>query len=396
MKVALVHDYLIGYGGAERVLEALHEIFPQAPVYTSYLNLKGLGSHAKEIKKWNIRASWLQKMPGAKRLLSPLRIFAPLMFESFDMSEYDVVISSSAAYFAKAVITKPGALHIAYIHTPPRYLYGYTTAYDYKKNPVIKVLAELVNHLLRIYDYHISQRPDILVANSENVAQRIKKFYRREAVVIYPPVSLPSFPRRRESKNGSPIRSGMTGENREYYLSLGRLVRGKGIEIIVQACTDLGLPLKVAGSGPELQRLKNIAGKSVEFLGHPKDEDLPEVLAGAKATIVASEDEDFGIVPVESMAAGTPVIAVKAGGFLETVISGKTGEFFPSTRSARSGQVHATVESLKTVLAKFNPKMYKIEDCQKQAERFSKERFKKEILKLIEDNLKDQHYDGSS
>jgi glycosyltransferase involved in cell wall biosynthesis len=155
------------------------------------------------------------------------------------------------------------------------------------------------------------------------------------------------------------------------------LVRGKGTEVIVEACTKLNLPLKVVGSGPELERLKKIAGNNVEFLGLVSDEKLPEILAGAKATIVASEDEDFGIVPVESMAAGTPVIAVRAGGFLETIIEGKTGEFFEK----------ATPESLEKVLKEFNPEKYRSEDCIKQAEKFSKEEFKKKMSDLIDKKL---------
>ncbi len=165
---------------------------------------------------------------------------------------------------------------------------------------------------------------------------------------------------------------------------MGRLVRGKGTEIIVRACTQLEVPLKVVGTGPQLQELQKIAGKNVEFLGQVKDEDLPQLLAGAKATIVASEDEDFGIVPVESMAAGTPVIAPRAGGFLETVIPGKTGEFFPS---AGSGQVQVTAEALVKVLKDFSPEKYDPKDCIGQAEKFSKERFKQEILELVEKNL---------
>src|SRR3990167_8443495 len=193
MKVALVHDYLKEYGGAERVVEALHEIFPEAPLYTAYVNLEVMGESGKRFKDWDIRSSWLQKIPLANKLVSPFRIFAPMMFESFDLSEYDVVISSCAIYFSKAVITKPEALHLSYIHTPPRYLYGYTTSFNYKKNPITRVLGELANHFLRIYDFEVSQRPDILVANSKNIQARIKKFYRRESVVIYPPVDIKLF-----------------------------------------------------------------------------------------------------------------------------------------------------------------------------------------------------------
>ncbi len=377
MKVALVHDYLIEYGGAERVLEALHEIFPDAPLYTAFLDLDSLGpnkqsfttykqsftTYKDKFKSWNIKTSWLQNLPFARKLISPFRIFAPLIFEGFDLSEYDLVISSCNTYFSKAVITKPGSLHLSYIHTPPRYLYGYTTSFNYKKHWWTKIPAEAMNHILRIYDFETSQRPDILIANSKNVKERIKKFYRRDSVVIYPPVDISSFPRKRKSKG-------------KYFLSLGRLVRGKGVEVIVKAFDITGLPLKVAGTGPELKNLQKVYGrnKSVEFLGMVKDENLSELYGGAKALILASEDEDFGITAVEAFACGTPVIAINSGGYLETVIEGKTGVFFDG----------ATPESLIKVLESFDESRFNKEDLKAQAEKFSKERFKKEILELIE------------
>lgn len=387
LKVALVHDYLREYGGAERVLEALHEIFPNADVFTAYYNPRTLGLHASEIKKWNIKTSWLQKVPLANFLVSPFRIFAPLMFESFDFSEYDLVISSCNTYFAKAVITKPETLHIGYIHTPPRYLYGYATSFNYKKNPITKILGELANHFLRVYDFETSQRPDILVANSREVQSRIKKFYRRDSVVIYPPVSSPVIPSgARNLKIKSTDLSLIARDDRKYFLSVGRLVRGKGIEVVVKACLKLGLPLKVVGIGPELRELQTIVDRqqNVIFLGQVSDDELLKLYAHAKATIVASEDEDFGIVPVESMASGTPVIAPNAGGFQETVINDKTGILF----EVEDGQV--TVESLISGIQRFNDLNddIKAEDCQKQAEKFSREEFQKEILELVEKNLK--------
>ena len=368
MRVALVHDYLKEYGGAERVLEALHEIFPEAPIYTSFSDLDSLGPHKERVKSWDIKTSWFQKFPFHKKLASPMRIFASLMFESFDLKEYDLVISSSAVYFSKAVIKRPDALHISYIHTPPRYLYGYTTSFNYKKNFLVRILGELINHILRLYDFETSQRPDILVANSKNIQSRIKKFYRRESVVIYPPVDIS-----RITNHESRI------TKKEYFLSVSRLVRGKGVEVIVEACMKLGLPLKIVGTGPELENLKLITHHSslITFLGEVKDEELGELYGNAKALIVASEDEDFGITAVESQACGTPVIAVKAGGYLETVIDGKTGVFFEE----------ATVESLKKVLQEFDERKFKQGDLIKNAEKFSKERFKKEIIDLIEKNF---------
>lgn len=378
MKVALVHDYLREFGGAERVLEALHEIWPEAPIYTAYYNPKLLGPHADRVKKWDIRTSWLQHIPFANQLISPFRIFAPMIFESFDLKEYDLVISSCNTYFSKAVITKPEALHISYIHTPPRYLYGYTTSFNYKKRWWTKILGELANHFLRLYDFETSQRPDILIANSKNVAQRIQKFYRCDSVVIYPPVDVTVIA---SVKRGNLVKQDSTASplnDKGYFLSLGRLVRGKGTEIIIEACSKLNLPLKVAGDGPEMSELKKNAGKSIEFLGEVSDEERIKLLANAKALIVASEDEDFGITSVEAQACGTPVIAVRAGGFLESVIEGKTGIFFDQ----------ATVESLMEVLQNFDPDKFKAEDIKENAARFSKSRFKKEILELVEKNFK--------
>ncbi|MCL5409398.1 MAG: glycosyltransferase [Patescibacteria group bacterium] len=363
MKIAIVHDYLKEFGGAERVVLALHKIFPEAPLYTAYANLDSLGEQKKEFTGWEIKTSWLQNLPLAGKLISPLRILAASAFQGFNLSSYDVVISSCAIYFAKAVKVKPGSLHISYIHTPPRYLYGYTTSYNYQKHWLTKVGGEIANHFLRLIDFETSQKPDILVANSENVAGRIAKFYRRKAVVIYPPVDTERFKV-----------TDLRNKNRKsYYLSVGRLVRGKGIDVIVTACTKLKLPLKVVGDGPELENLKKLTGPTIEFLGQVKDEELPALYAGAKATIVASEDEDFGIVPVESMASGTPVIAPQAGGFKETVVEGKTGLFFNPV----------TVQALIQVLEKFDDKKFMAKDCHRQAENFSESRFEKAILELI-------------
>jgi len=374
VKVALTHDYLREYGGAERVLEVIHEMFPEAPVYTAYYNPEKMGENGKRFKDWDIRTSWFQRMPFANKLLSPFRIFAPMMFESFDMSEYDLVISSSSAvYFAKSVITKPETLHISYIHTPPRFLYGYTTSFNYKKHWWTRIGGEIINHFLRIYDFEVSQRPDILLGNSQNVVNRIKKFYRRDATVLYPPVELGEI----KSKKG------------QYFLALNRLVRGKGTEVIVATFTKLGLPLKVVGTGPELEALKEIAGKNVEFINWVPDEQRLEILAEATALILASEDEDFGITAVEAQSVGTPVIAARAGGYLETVLEGKTGEFYtPGYLGDYNTYVDpVSVKNLSAVLEKFDPKNYKTEDLRKNAEKYSKENFKKQLMAVIKKGL---------
>ncbi|MDD5416319.1 MAG: glycosyltransferase [Candidatus Daviesbacteria bacterium] len=404
MKAALVHDYLKEYGGAERVLEVLHEIFPDAPVYTAYYNPESLGENGKRFNPpaggWDIRTSWFQKFPFANRLLSPFRIFGPMMFESFDLSEYDLVISSSSAtHLAKAVITKPETLHISYIHTPPRFLYGYVTSFNYKKHWWTRIGGEIINHFMRIYDFEVSQRPDILVANSRNVQARIKKFYRRDSVVIYPPVDVAAI-----SRQSSVVRQSESRKLKadSYYLVLSRLVRGKGVEVVVEACGKLGLPLKVAGTGPELNNLKDLATNyplrseasqlpATNFLGWVTDEERVKLLSNAKALIVASEDEDFGITSIEAQAVGTPVIAPASGGFLETVIDGppthKTSAGQGKTGILYGGAGMVNVENLVGALQKFDASKFDPEDCRMNAERFSKERFKKEILELVEKNL---------
>lgn len=377
IKVALVHDYLCEYGGAEMVVEDLHTMFPQAPIYTFYFDPKGLNYHYKRIKEWNIVTSIYQKIPFARRSLSPSRLIAPFIFQRFDLSSFDVVISSSNHHSAKAVKTMPHTLHLSYIHTPPKMLYGYTTSFNYKKHWYTRIGAEVANHLLRVSDYRTAQNPTILIANSQTVQKRIKKFYRRDATVVYPGVDLDAY-RQVKKTDG------------EYFLSLNRLVKGKGTEIVVSACTALNIPLKVAGSGPELEKLKSIAGPTIEFLGHVKEEEKPALFANAKALIVAAEQEDFGITPIEAMAAGTPVIAARSGGFLETIIEGVTGEFFYVPQDLNNTKEYVNSQALselKKVLKSFNTKKYKGDNCRKQAEKFSKQKFRQNILNLIDKNF---------
>lgn len=361
MKVALVHDYLREYGGAERVLEVLHDMFPQAPVYTAYYNPEKLG---RNLSDWDIRTSWMQRVPFANKLLSPFRLFAVMMFESFDFRGYDLVISSSSAvYMAKSVITKPETLHISYIHTPPRYLYGYTTAFDYKKRWWTRIGGMLINHIMRPIDFAVSQRPDVMVANSENIRRRIAKFYRRDSVVIYPPVDIEPFLKVKKQVG-------------DYYIYFGRLDPGKRIDLLIEACNQLKAPFKIIGrgKGAEFEKLKKIAGPTIEFLGFVPDDQMIPLIARAKALLLSSEDEDFGITPIEAQAAGTPVVALRAGGYLETVIEGKTGLFFDEP----------TVASLVEVLQRFDPHRFKEIDCRKNAQCFAKEKFVKEVLQLIQ------------
>ena len=447
MKIALVHDYLREYGGAERVLEAVHEMWPEAPLYTSFVDWKALGPHAERFRGWDIRTSWVQHNPLVKKFISPLRFLAPAIWGSFDLSNYDVVISSSGWFICRGVallgaevgipdagpasrvsrqhprpsptvkgvlsrlltthspsirlqkfweafvrdsgiagsltavtrnsFTRHAApLHICYIHHPPRNLYGYATG-SAQQNPLIRIYATIINFFLRHYDFETAQAVDYFIANSKETGRRVQKFYRRESTVIYPPVELRT-------------QNSMTKQRTErtYFLSVGRLTWAKRVDLAIQACNKLKVPLKIVGTGKEEAYLRSIAGSTVEFLGSVSDGELAELYAGAKALIFCALDEDFGMVPVEAMAYGVPVIALAQGGVLETVEDGKTGVLFGEPT------VEALVEAMgrygKLGLAKPDlASREKLErQCAEQANKFSKERFKGELKAFIEEKYR--------
>lgn len=372
MKVALVHDYLGEFGGAERVLEALAEMFPEAPIYTAFFRK---GEAYERFKTRDIRVSWAHNIPFfATKLHSPLRFLAPLIWESFDFKGYDLVISSASWYITKGILTGPETTHISYIHTPPRYLYGFETSVNWQKYWLLRVYSRVVNHFLREYDSSAAQRPDILIANSENTRRRIQKFYRRDAEVIYPPVEL--------SANHFNHFNHSDHFRRDYFLIVSRVVGGKGLELAVKACTELGLPLKVVGEATgwsgEMERLKRLAGYKVEFLGSVSDEKLVELYSGAKAFLATARDEDFGMTVVEAQLCGTPVIAYRGGGYLETVIEGKTGIFFDQY----------SVEGLEKALHNFKFLIFNFKTITNNAKRFSKERFIREMGQTISSTIK--------
>lgn len=391
IKVALVHDYLKEYGGAERVLQTLHEIWPKAPIYTSIFLPKFAGPNRHKVEKWNVKTSFLQYIPFKEKLISPARLIAHFLFKSFDLSEYDVVIVSSTGTYTSPNFVKTAptslklrgvnkkALHICYYHTPPRYLYGYPVANPWEEvawRRVLKFFGQVPMHFLRMLDFKAAQIPDYVVANSEEVKARIKKFYRRDAWVIYPPVDIPAI-----SPSGSETLKGRRHQplvisHRKYYLAGGRLARHKGIDLAIKVCTKLNLPLKVFGRGFASygeEHLRKLAGPTVEFLGEVTDEQKIKLMASAKAFIFPSEYEDFGIIPVEAMAVGTPVIALRSGGVIETVIDGKTGVFFDQP----------TEGSLIGAIKKFEKLKINPEDCINQAKKFSKERFKRQIKEFV-------------
>lgn len=375
MKIALVHDYIKEYGGAERVLEALTEIFPAAPIYTAFYDKKGTAYEHFKNKK--IIPSWAHYIPFfSTKLHSPLRFLAPFIWESFDLSEYDVVISSASWYITKGLRKHFGKSHfieICYCHTPPRWLYGYTTSINFQKYALVRVYAAIVGHFMRLYDFKAAQKVDYFIANSQEVAGRIKKFYRRDSTVIYPPVGLARGPAFAKASAGKPVKN---FPRNDYYLIVSRIVGAKGLDLAIDAAIKAGFKLKIAGSPSGYWKPEGLIQKAqnnIEFLGQVTDAELVKLYQGAKAFLALSKDEDFGITPVEAMLSGTPVIAFNGGGYKETVLDGKTGLLFDDY--SVDGLIKAIKQFEKTTI---NPK-----DCIEQAKKFSKERFKKEILEFV-------------
>lgn len=359
LKIAIVHDWLIG-GGAEKVVLALHELYPDAPIYTSYCTDEW---RAKLNNK--VVTGYLQKWPFGK-----LRKYLPVLrikwFESLDLTDYDIIISSSGNGEAKGVKKlKPSAVHICYCHTPTHF---YWAKYDeYLKNPGFGIFNPLAKLSLRIlvgplrkWDLKAAARPDFFIANSTHIQQSIKKYYKRNSDVIYPPVDIERF----SATHSAKTRSG--------FVTIGRQTPYKRTDIIVDACTTLNVPLTVMGGGPEYENLKKRAGDSITFLHNPSDKIIEQVLAESEAFIFAAY-EDFGITPVEALASGTPVIAYEAGGALDYV-NKLTGAFFKQQNSA----------SLMAAITKFKSSDYSEPEIKKQAQKFSTVIFKKKITQFIQ------------
>ncbi len=363
MKIALVHELLTMRGGAERVLRVLADMYPDAPIYTLLYDQKKLGD-------------WFPAS-RVKAALSPNRGFNhhlylskfPAAVESWDFSGYDAVISSSSA-FAHGIITNGNPKHLCYAHSPARYLWDRT--HDVQAQAGKGMLGRLKRwhlsrtfHPLRVWDSEAADRADVLLAASKEVQRRIELYWRRESSVLYPPIDDMWL-------QPAPTSAGAM-EHPEYFLIVSSLARYKRIDLAIEACNQLGVHLKVVGEGADAGRLKALAGPTVEFYGWRTGDELRDIYANAKATLFPG-DEDFGLVPLESMACGTPVIGFAKGGALESILPGKTGELFGEP----------TGESLAKVIKKFDPKNYKADECINQAKRFDRKTFEAGIREAVE------------
>lgn len=373
MKIAIVHDQLREFGGAERVLVALKQIYPQADIFTSTFDSNSLGEHKELIKNWKVHISWFGKIPLINKLYSPLRFLTPLIWESFDFSKYDLVISSTGSWMCKGIKTKKPTIHISYIHHPPRYLYGYETAVEWQKHLSIKIYGIFINHFLRLWDFEASQRPDYLIANSRETQKRIEKFYRRDSTVIYPPVNIPS---------GDVISIRQLAERnlakRDYFITVSRLARAKHVDLLIKTANKEKINLKIVGIGRDMKYLQSIAGKTVEFLGNVSDEELKKLYQKAKAFLFASVDEEFGIAPIEAMGHGLPVIAYSSGGLKETVYEEKNGYLFYDFNE------NSLAEKIKKLRSLPDDKYLQMrKNARLESEKYTEKIFKKKIVEFV-------------
>ena len=356
MKMALVHDYLIQDGGAERVLLVFQDMWPDAPTHVLLHDPKRVGP-AFDGK--DIRTSFVQQMPFS---LNAYKWYLPLMpaaTEHYDLNSYDIVLSSTSA-FAKGIITRPETLHFCYCHTPTRYLWSDTHTYVNELNMPGPMKTIVQNSLsrIRVWDRAAADRVDRFIANSETVRQRIRKYYSRDSVVIHPPVETYKF--------------SIASDIGDYYLAGGRMVAYKRFDIVVKAFTKLGIPLKIFGEGPETDRLKQIAGKNIEFLGKVSEAGKADLYRHAIAYLNPQE-EDFGITAIEAMASGRPVIADRKCGDTDTVIDVLTGEFIEEQ----------SWEELGNLIIRFEPKKFNPEMIREHAKKFDTERFKEKLRSYI-------------
>lgn len=355
MKLAIVHDWLTNMGGAEQVIINFKEVYPNAPIYTTFYNPDNLDEKLKNI---DVRTSFLQK----KKMVTNHKKYFPLMplaFENFNLNEYDVVLSSSTCC-AKGVLTNPNSVHICYCNTPMRYAWERRDDYTEGMGKLKRKLVKILLHYMRIWDVTSANRVDYFIANSTAVQKRIQKHYKRDSVVINPPVRCKLF--------------NISETDGDYYFIVSRLVGYKKFDLAVQACSELGKKLIVIGEGPEKEKLEKLANENVIFLGRQSDDVVKKYMSECKALLFPGE-EDFGIVPVEAQSCGRPVIAYGKGGVLDTVIDEKTGILFKEQ----------TVESLKEAITKFETMKFDKQEIRKHALGFDEEVFREKIKKYIEE-----------
>ncbi|MCM8807771.1 MAG: glycosyltransferase family 4 protein [candidate division WOR-3 bacterium] len=366
MKIAIVHDWIIDIGGAERCLKEIYNLY-LGDVYTLVFKEESVKSLGIDLNR--VHASFINRLLWAtKKYKNYLPLF-PVAIEQFDLSSYDVIISSSHAV-AKGVLTNVNQLHICYCYTPIRYAwdlyYQYLNEMNLKKG-LKGSIVRLILHYIRIWDYSTTNRVNYFIAISRHIARRIKKTYGRDSIVIYPPVDVDRFELCTKKDN--------------FYLTVSRMVPYKRIDLIVEAFSNMpDKKLIVIGNGPELNKIKKIAGKNIEFLEYQKDDVVKEYMQKARAFVFAAE-EDFGIVSVEAQACGTPVIAYGRGGALETVIENKTGIFFKEQ----------TIENLIKAVRNFEIREDTFDpyEIRKNAERFSRERFKREFKEFVDGKIEE-------
>lgn len=341
MRVAITTDWLTTFGGAERVLVELHKMYPAAPIFTSLHNPAKL---PEEMQGWDVRTSFLQRLPFARERYQALLPLMPLAFESFDFRDFDVVITTNHAC-AKGILTRPGTLNLCYCYTPCRYIWDLYQ--DYTEAHSLRPLIAPIAHWLRMWDRLAADRVDHFVAISQEVAGRIWKHYRRESEVIYPPVSVDRF-----HPTGKPPE--------DFYLVVSRLVPYKRVDLAIEACNRLGRRLVIVGDGSERARLESMAGPTVTFLGRRPDAEIASLYARCRALLFPGH-EDFGIAPVEAQAAGRPVIAYAKGGALETVVDATTGVFFEQQTAEAIAEAALRLDRLN-----IDPSM-----CRQNANRFA-------------------------
>lgn len=363
MKIAIVHDVYIEEGGAERVLVALLHLFPSADVFIPFIT-KEKTRYIHTLTSGAFHSSWLNDVPFIHKASLFLKPFLYGYWEHLDFSRYDLVISSSHSFSSKSILVHMPTIHVSYIHTPPRYLYAEYNETQILRNPTLRSFLSPLLVWLRKKDFVGAQGPNLLIANSKTVQRRIKKYYRRDSIVVYPPVKIP--------------RTMKITSNKSYFLCVSRFAKQKGIGLAIRACNTMKEDLVIVGVGSEERALRKMAGPTIHFLGHVPDKQMGLVYSSAKALIYPSIEEDFGMVPVEAMAHGVPVIGFASGGVLETVVDNKTGILFAEHTT------RALVEAMK----KFQSGKIMPDQCFARAKKFSEKRFYSTIKGILEKKKK--------